>query len=260
MHDAVRCRVVVVPSGPVSAVWTAALRDLADAAQLGAVAGGKGRHHTVVSCRRLVRVDGTQAPKAASRQRRAPSRTCRGVSASSLHSRHSAAGHCMELHCVQSGVGRRPTLCRYCSEPLQCLLGAPVCLLDRGRTPVPPDGTKPAVRPALLPGGGGGAHDGPLDDPDVDRGFKLGRALASRARASFRSLPDSPRWAGTQCLKIGCPLSASGLSRFQNMSAATGVLWTVLQQGQRRRRIGADDDRVGGGLVLSARQFLQRRS
>ena len=52
MHDAVRCRVVVVvvPSGPVSAVWTAALRDLADAAQLGAVAGGKGRHHTVVSC------------------------------------------------------------------------------------------------------------------------------------------------------------------------------------------------------------------
>ena len=119
MHDAVRCRVVVVPSGPVSAVWTAALRDVADAAQLSAVAGGEGRHHTVVSCHRLVRVDGTQAPKATSRQRRAPSRTCRGVSASSLHSRHSAAGHSMELHCVQPGEGRRPTLCRYCSEPLQ---------------------------------------------------------------------------------------------------------------------------------------------
>ena len=55
------------------------------------------------------------------------------------------------------------------------LLGAPICLLDRGRTPVPPDGTEPAVRPTLLPGGGGGARDGPLDDPDVDRGFKLGK-------------------------------------------------------------------------------------
>ena len=59
------------------------------------------------------------------RRRRRPasaghlSSTCRGVSASSLHSRHSTAGHCMELHCVQSGVGRRTTLCRYRSEPLQ---------------------------------------------------------------------------------------------------------------------------------------------
>ena len=139
------------------------------------------------------------------------------------------------------------------------LLGAPICLLVRGRTPVPPDDTKPAVQTALLPGGGG-AHEEPLDGPDVDRGFKLGKS-AGLPREGVLSLVAGQSAVGRDPMhEDRLPSVGERSQQVPEYVRRHWVLWTVLQQGQRRRRIGADDDRVGGGLVLSAQQFLQRRS
>ena len=76
---------------------------------------------------------------------------------------------------------------------------------------------------APLPCSGSRPRYGLLDGPGVDAGPCCGRALASRTRTSARSLPDSSQWAGTRCVKTGCPLSASGRSSSQ-MAAATAAL------------------------------------
>ena len=112
----------------------------------------------------------------------------------------------------------------------------------------------------LLPGGRGGAHDDPLDGPDVDRGFKLGKS-AGLPREGVRSLVAGQSAVGRDQMHEDWLPSVGERSQqvpeyVRRHWGALGVLWIVLQQGQRRRRISADDDRVGGGLVLSARQFL----
>ena len=183
---------------------------------MGADAGGQSRHHATSSLTSVA--SGLIVPR---RRRRHPasaghrSRTWRGVSASSLPTRHRAAGHSTPLHRSHPGVGRRPIRWRYCSGQLRWPARS-WCMFTAARRSS--SSTGPGSRFPMMernhPSCQLLCHVAVADlatafwtVPVSMRVSCCGRALVSRARTSARSLPGSP-----QAAVGGNPLHVDRLS------------------------------------------------
>ena len=158
-------------------------RGVAKKAQLNAEAGGQGRHHAAVSDVGHIRVDGTQSPKVASRQRWAPEQNM---------------ARCVRLLLADPASGSRTlgvvapltSRRRSTADPVKVLLrAAPVAdpklmhVFDLAH-----DGAEPSVRPAPRPCGSSVSRYGLLDGPGVDEGLVLREGAAGFLGEVVRTL------------------------------------------------------------------------
>ena len=173
--------------------------------------------------------------------RRAPPRhghrsvTCRGVSASSSHTRHRAAGHPMLAQPGQVVVGRRPMRWRYWADWLQWPARS-WCVSTAVSRLSPRTGPGSLCWPKISlyhPSGQASCHAwrAALAAARVALLVSMGASDWSRLAASFaissaRSLPATPQCAGTHCRWTGRPRSASRRSSRQT-SAPRCVDWAA---------------------------------